>query len=50
LAIAVSCALAFIVLNGRQSMLIEATENALMRVRERIYERNRSIRTSRSGS
>jgi biopolymer transport protein ExbB/TolQ len=50
LAIAVSCALAFIVLNGRQSMIIEATENALMRVRERIYERNRSIRTSRSGS
>ncbi|HJL40841.1 MAG TPA: MotA/TolQ/ExbB proton channel family protein [Myxococcales bacterium LLY-WYZ-16_1] len=49
LAIAVSCALAFIVLNGRQSMIIEATENALMRVRERIYERNRSIRTSRSG-
>ena len=45
LAIAVFCALTFIVLNGRQSLLMESFENALNRVRERIMERNKAIRS-----
>jgi len=47
LAIAVFCAITFIILNGRQGMLLESTENAINRVRERIMERNRSMRASR---
>lgn len=44
LAIAVFCALTYIVLNGRQGMLMEGFENALNRVRERIMERNKALR------
>lgn len=47
LAIAVFCALTFIVINGRQSQLLEAAENGLIRIRERIFERNRSLRAQR---
>lgn len=47
LAIAVFCAITFIILNGRQGMILEASENAINRVRERIMERNRATRASR---
>lgn len=44
LSIAVFCALTFIVLNGRQTMLVEQMQNAMNRIRDRIMERNRSLR------
>ena len=44
LAIAVFCAIMFIILNGRQTLLLESFENAINRVRERIMERNKAIR------
>ena len=44
LAIAVFCAITYIVLNGRQALLLESFENAINRVRERIMERNKAIR------
>jgi len=47
LAIAVFCAITYIILNGRQGLIIESMENAINRVRERIMERNRSMRASR---
>lgn len=47
LAIAVFCAITYIILNGRQGMLLESMENAINRVRERIMERNRSMRAAR---
>jgi len=47
LAIAVFCAITFIILNGRQGMILESMENAINRVRERIMERNRSMRATR---
>jgi biopolymer transport protein ExbB/TolQ len=47
LAIAVFCAITFIILNGRQGMILESMENAINRVRERIMERNRSMRAAR---
>jgi biopolymer transport protein ExbB len=46
LSIAVFCALAFIVVNGRQAVLIEGFENALNTIRDRLFERNRSLRTA----
>lgn len=46
LSIAVFCALCFIVLNGRQTLLAEHVENALNRVRDRIMDRNRSMRAA----
>lgn len=49
LAIAVFCAITFIALNGRQNLLLEGMENALNRVRERIMDRNRALRTGRAG-
>lgn len=48
LAIAVFCAITYIILNGRQSVLLEGMENALNRIRERIMDRNRAVRTSRA--
>ena len=45
LAIAVFCAITFIIINGRQQMMLEHIENALNRVRERVMERNRASRT-----
>lgn len=49
LAIAVFCAITFIVLNGRQTLLAEAMENALNRIRDRIMERNKAMRAARAG-
>ncbi|MGF1511602.1 MAG: MotA/TolQ/ExbB proton channel family protein [Myxococcota bacterium] len=47
LAIAVFCAITFIVLNGRQNMILEGMENAINRIRERILDRNRQMRSAR---
>ncbi|MEM1023585.1 MAG: MotA/TolQ/ExbB proton channel family protein [Myxococcota bacterium] len=47
LAIAVFCALTFIVINGRQGMIVETMENALNRVRDRIMDRNKAMRSAR---
>jgi biopolymer transport protein ExbB len=47
LAIAVFCALTYIVINGRQGMMIETMENALNRVRDRIMDRNKAMRSAR---
>lgn len=48
LSIAVFCAITFIILNGRQGMLLEQMENALNRIRDAIMERNRAIRAERA--
>lgn len=48
LSIAVFCALAFIGINGKQTILIEGIENALNRVRDRILDRNKALRTARA--
>ncbi|MCA9548653.1 MAG: MotA/TolQ/ExbB proton channel family protein [Myxococcales bacterium] len=48
LSIAVFCAIAFIILNGRQGLLLEGIENALNRIRERIIDRNKAVRTARA--
>jgi biopolymer transport protein ExbB len=45
LSIAVFSALMFIILNGRQTLLMEHMENALHRVRDRIMDRNRAMRS-----
>ncbi|MBK6686459.1 MAG: MotA/TolQ/ExbB proton channel family protein [Deltaproteobacteria bacterium] len=47
LSIAVFCALAFIGINGKQTLLVEGIENALNRVRDRILDRNKALRTAR---
>ncbi len=47
LAIAVFCALAFLIINGRQAILLEGIENALNRIRERIMDRNKAVRSAR---
>ena len=44
LAIAVFCAITFIIVNGRQALLLEGIENALNRIRERIMDRNKAVR------
>ena len=49
LSIAVFCALTYIVLYGRQSLLAESFENALNRIRDRVFERNRALRASNRG-
>jgi biopolymer transport protein ExbB/TolQ len=46
LSIAVFCALAYIIVNGRQTMLSESIENAINRVRDRIMDRNKAMRGS----
>ncbi|MBX2811796.1 MAG: MotA/TolQ/ExbB proton channel family protein [Myxococcales bacterium] len=48
LAIAVFCAITFMVVNGRQSRILEQMENALNRVRDAIMERNRVKRPTKS--
>lgn len=48
LAIAVFCAITFLVLNGRQSMLLEKMENAVNRIRDAIMDRNRALRAERA--
>ncbi len=48
LSIAVFCALAFIGINGKQTLLVEGIENALNRVRDRILDRNKALRTARA--
>lgn len=48
LSIAVFCAITFIIINGRQALLLEGIENALNRIRERIMDRNRAMRTARA--
>ena len=50
LAIAVFCAITFIIISGRQGLLLENMENALNRIRERIMERNKALRSARSSS
>ena len=47
LAIAVFCAIAYLIINGRQTVLLEQMENALNRIRDAIMERNRSLRANR---
>jgi biopolymer transport protein ExbB/TolQ len=47
LSIAVFCAITYIIINGRQTMILEGMENALNRVRDRILDRNRAMRSSR---
>src|SRR5262245_36981878 len=50
LSIAVFSAIFFIILNGRQTILIEQIENSVNRVRDRIMDRNRQLRSaSRAG-
>lgn len=49
LAIAVFCAITYIIVNGRQSLLLESMETALNRVRDRIMERNKAMRAARAG-
>lgn len=50
LAIAVFCAFAYIIVNGRQTVLLEGMETALNRIRERIMDRNKALRSARAGS
>ena len=45
LAIAVFAAICFIIVNGRQTMLIEHMENAINRIRDRIMDRNKQMRS-----
>jgi biopolymer transport protein ExbB/TolQ len=47
LSIAVFCAITFIVINGRQTVLLEHMENALNRIRDRVLERNRALRAGK---
>ncbi|MEO1233691.1 MAG: MotA/TolQ/ExbB proton channel family protein [Myxococcota bacterium] len=47
LSIAVFCAITFLILNGRQTVLLEQMENALNRIRDRLMEKNRTLRASR---
>jgi len=48
LSIAVFCAIAFLIVNGRQSLLLEGIENGLHRIRDRIMDRNKAVRTARA--
>lgn len=50
LAIAVFAAITYIILNGRQTLLIEGMENAINRVRDRIMDRNKAIRQTARAS
>ncbi len=50
LSIAVFCAITYIIVNGRQGLLLEQMENALNRVRERILDRNRAMRANARSS
>lgn len=43
-AIAVFCAISFIILNARQTRLIQHMHNAMNRIRDAIMDRNRSLR------
>jgi biopolymer transport protein ExbB/TolQ len=45
LSIAVFSALMYIIVNGRQTLLLESMENAINRVRDRIMDRNRAMRS-----
>jgi biopolymer transport protein ExbB/TolQ len=44
LSIAVFSALTYIIINGRQTLLLESMENAINRVRDRVMDRNRAMR------
>jgi biopolymer transport protein ExbB len=48
LSIAVFCALAYLIINGRQAILLEGIENALNRIRERVMDRNKAVRSARA--
>ena len=50
LSIAVFCAIMYIIVNGRQTLLAENFENAMNRVRGHIIERNRMLRASTGGT
>ncbi len=50
LAIAVFAAITYIIVNGRQSILIENMENAINRVRDRIMDRNKALRQTARAS
>lgn len=45
LSIAVFCAITFLILNGRQSLILEQMETALNRIRDHLMDRNRSLRS-----
>lgn len=47
LSIAVFCAITYIIINGRQTVLLEQMENALNRIRDRILDRNRNLRANK---
>lgn len=44
LSIAVFCAFMYIIINGRQTLMMEAMDEALHRVRNRLADRNRAMR------
>lgn len=47
LSIAVFCAIFFLIINGRQSLLLEQMENALNRIRDHIMDNNRARRANK---
>ncbi len=47
LSIAVFCAITYLIINGRQGLLLEQMENAVHRVRDAIMDRNRAIRANK---
>lgn len=47
LSIAVFCAITYMIINGRQTLLLEQMETALNRIRDRIMDRNRALRANR---
>jgi biopolymer transport protein ExbB len=49
LSIAVFCAITYIIINGRQTLLSEQIENAINRVRDRIMDRNKQMRMAKAG-
>lgn len=46
LSIAVFCAICFIIVNGRQTVLLEQMENALNSIRDSIMDKNRALRAA----
>lgn len=47
LSIAVFCAIAFMIINGRQTVLLEQMENAINRIKDGLMDRNRALRAER---
>lgn len=47
LSIAVFCAITYMIINGRQTLVVEQMENGLNRIRDRIMDRNRALRSNK---